>query len=267
MAGDVRSGRIKIPCGFREARIKKQPESARAILDASGRQAHLARMAGLPPTDVPPQPSCAAMPKPCSWSRPRRSWAWPWRRAGAIRPSTCSTCRPFSPRRSSPGLGRRCSRRWPRRLPTISSSPRRISPSASTIPNDIVTVFVLLFAVAVVTSQLAASVRRQARIAEAHAAPQCDHRRPGAAAADLHERAEIADVSTRENSPHIRMQCRAGRRAAASQAVLSARRSPMQLTPSDRAAAALVLDRGDRAGRGVDRAVPTEWQFHPVRSG
>jgi two-component system sensor histidine kinase KdpD len=36
-------------------------------------------------------------------------------------------------------------------------------------PNDVVTV-VVLFAVAVVTSQLAASVRRQARIAEAHAA-------------------------------------------------------------------------------------------------
>ena len=60
-------------------------------------------------------------------------------------------------------------RRWPRRWPIISSSPRRIPPSASTNPNDVVTV-VVLFAVAVVTSQLAASVRSQARIAEAHAA-------------------------------------------------------------------------------------------------
>jgi two-component system sensor histidine kinase KdpD len=27
-----------------------------------------------------------------------------------------------------------------------------------------------------------------------------------------------------------------------------------------------VLESGERAGKGVDRAVPTEWQFHPVRS-
>ena len=27
------------------------------------------------------------------------------------------------------------------------------------------------------------------------------------------------------------------------------------------------METGDRAGRGVDRAVPTEWQFHPVKSG
>ncbi len=41
----------------------------------------------------------------------------------------------------------------------------------------------------------------------------------------------------------------------------------MQLTPSDVAAAALVARYRERAGRGVDRAVPTEWQFHPVKSG
>jgi two-component system sensor histidine kinase KdpD len=28
-----------------------------------------------------------------------------------------------------------------------------------------------------------------------------------------------------------------------------------------------VFEKGEPAGRGVDRAVPTEWQFHPVRSG
>jgi len=43
--------------------------------------------------------------------------------------------------------------------------------------------------------------------------------------------------------------------------------APVQLAPNDLAVAALVLDSGERAGRGVDRAVPTEWQFHPVRSG
>ena len=49
--------------------------------------------------------------------------------------------------------------------------------------------------------------------------------------------------------------------------LLSSAPAPVRLTPSDIAVAALVLDSGERAGRGVDRAVPTEWQFHPVRSG
>ena len=49
--------------------------------------------------------------------------------------------------------------------------------------------------------------------------------------------------------------------------LLSGAPAPMRLTPGDIAVAALVLDSGERAGRGVDRAVPTEWQFHPVRSG
>ena len=49
--------------------------------------------------------------------------------------------------------------------------------------------------------------------------------------------------------------------------MLSGAPASMRLTPGDLAVAALVLDSGERAGRGVDRAVPTEWQFHPVRSG
>jgi two-component system sensor histidine kinase KdpD len=131
-------------------------------------------------------------------------------------------------------------------------------------PNDIVTV-VVLFAVAVVTSQLAASVRRQARIAEAHAARNATiaglARRLLACASER----EIAEASTAEigavfdcnavligplPEPHL----------------LSGAPAAMQLTPGDLAVAALVLDSGERAGRGVDRAVPTEWQFHPVRS-
>jgi len=40
----------------------------------------------------------------------------------------------------------------------------------------------------------------------------------------------------------------------------------MQLGPNDSAAAALTLKLGVPTGRGLDRAVPTEWQFHPVRS-
>src|SRR5690606_16409037 len=39
------------------------------------------------------------------------------------------------------------------------------------------------------------------------------------------------------------------------------------LTPADIAVAALVLDSGESAGRGLARSVPSEWQFHPVKSG
>jgi two-component system, OmpR family, sensor histidine kinase KdpD len=132
-------------------------------------------------------------------------------------------------------------------------------------PNDIVTV-VVLFAVAVVTSQLAAAVRRQARIAEAHAARNATiaglarHLLGCTTEQDIHETstAEIASVFgcnavlvAGRPEPHM----------------LSATPPSLGLTPGDRAIVALVLDTGERAGRGADRAVPTEWQFHPVRSG
>ena len=39
------------------------------------------------------------------------------------------------------------------------------------------------------------------------------------------------------------------------------------LVYGDIAVAALVIETGAPAGRGVDRAVPTEWQFHAVKSG
>ena len=132
-------------------------------------------------------------------------------------------------------------------------------------PNDIVTV-VVLFAVAAVTSQLAGSVRRQARIAEAHAARNATIAGLARRLLGCTSEAEIHAVSTGEiagvfgcnavlvsGGPEPRM--------------LSGAPPPVRLTPGDLAVAALVLDTGEPAGRGVDRAVPTEWQFHPVRSG
>ncbi|MEZ0244753.1 MAG: DUF4118 domain-containing protein [Sphingomonas sp.] len=123
-------------------------------------------------------------------------------------------------------------------------------------PNDLVTVLVL-FAVAVVTSQLAASVRRQARIAEAHA-------RRNATIAGFARRllgctseAEITQVTTDELRAVF--DCNA--------VLVRNGDEPAVLTPGDIAVAAMVIDSGEPAGRGVDRAVPTEWQFHPVRSG
>lgn len=130
-------------------------------------------------------------------------------------------------------------------------------------PNDIVTVAVL-FAVAVVTSQLAASVRKQARRAEAHAARNATiaslaRRLLGCATeADIHAVStdEIADV----------FECGAVL-VGAGPHLLFAKPASVQLTPGDLAVAALVFESGEPAGRGVGRAVPTDWQFHPIRSG
>jgi two-component system sensor histidine kinase KdpD len=132
-------------------------------------------------------------------------------------------------------------------------------------PNDVVTV-VVLFAVAVVTSQLAASVRRQARIAEAHAARNATiaglARRLLACTAER----ETHAVSTGEIAAVF--ECNAVLVEGMEEPrMLSGTPAAVRLTPGDLAVAALVLDSGERAGRGVDRAVPTEWQFHPVRSG
>jgi len=132
-------------------------------------------------------------------------------------------------------------------------------------PNDIVTVIVL-FAVAVVTSQLAASVRRQARLAEAHAARS-------EAVAGLAGRLltctteqEVAQISVSELAGVF--ECNVALLTGSPEPrLLASAPVPMRLTPGDIAVAALVIDSRGRAGRGVDRAVPTEWQFHAVKSG
>ena len=132
-------------------------------------------------------------------------------------------------------------------------------------PNDLVTVLVL-FAIAVVTSQLAASIRRQARIADAHAARNATIAGLARRLLGCTSEQEIAEVSTRQVAQIF--DCNAlliedGREPR----VIAGSPALMQLGPNDSAAAALALKLGEPAGRGLDRAVPTEWQFHPVRSG
>jgi two-component system sensor histidine kinase KdpD len=131
-------------------------------------------------------------------------------------------------------------------------------------PNDIVTVLVL-FAVAVVTSQLAASVRRQARRADANAARNATIAGLARRLLACTSEGEIAAVGTAEIGAVFA--CNAVLVAGPDEARLLAAAPAVQLTPADIAVAALVLEKGEPAGRGVDRAVPTEWQFRPVRSG
>ena len=132
-------------------------------------------------------------------------------------------------------------------------------------PNDIVTV-ITLFAVAVVTSQLAASVRKQARIAEAQSARNATIAGLARQLLSCTTEQEIAETSTRELAEVFECNAVLVARAPGPHPLASAP-MPMRLTPGDIAVVALVLDNGERAGRGVDRAIPTEWQFHPVRSG
>ena len=132
-------------------------------------------------------------------------------------------------------------------------------------PGDVVTVAVL-FAVAVVTSQLAASIRRQARIAEAHAARNATIASLARRLLGCTTEQEIHEVSAGQIGAVF--ECNAVLVGGVDEPVmLSSAPASARLTPGDLAVAALVLESGERAGRGVNRAVPTEWQFHPVRSG
>ena len=132
-------------------------------------------------------------------------------------------------------------------------------------PNDVVTV-VVLFAVAAVTSRLAGSVQRQARIADAHAARNATIAGLARRLLACRGRDEIAGVGAAEVAAVF--ECNAVLLSGAGEPqLISAAPPSMRLTPADMAVAALVFERGERAGCGVDRAVPTDWQFHPVRSG
>jgi two-component system sensor histidine kinase KdpD len=131
-------------------------------------------------------------------------------------------------------------------------------------PGDTVTVAVL-FGVAIVTSQLAASVRRQARLAQEHASRNATIAGLARRLLGCTSDAEIAQVAVSELHAIF----------AANTVLLAGLPQPRQLAaapptidlaPNDTAVAALVIESGKPAGRGLDRAVPTEWQFHPVRS-
>lgn len=131
-------------------------------------------------------------------------------------------------------------------------------------PNDVVTV-AILFGVALVTSQLAASVRRQARIAQAHAARNATIAGLARNLLGCTSEEEIAQVGVRELRAVF--DCNAVLIGGASAGgTLATAPASIALAPNDIAIAAMVIESGVRAGRGLDRALPTDWQFHPVTS-
>lgn len=133
-----------------------------------------------------------------------------------------------------------------------------------TSATDIVTV-VVLFLVALVTSQLAASVRKQAQIARAHAARNATIAGLARRLLSCSSEEEIAEVGAAELARLF--DCNAALLAGKPEPrMLAAEPTSISFTPTDLATAALVLATGDAAGRGIDRAAAIEWQFRPVRT-
>lgn len=130
---------------------------------------------------------------------------------------------------------------------------------------DVVTVTVLLI-VALVTGRLAAGIRKQAQIADAHAARN-------AVIAGFARRL----LSCSAESEIARVSCEELRRLFDCNAVvvgglpepevLAAVPDGNKLTPSDIAAAVLTIESSEPAGRGTTRVQPAEWAFFPIRSG
>ncbi len=132
-------------------------------------------------------------------------------------------------------------------------------------PNDVLTVLAL-FAIAIVTSQLAASVRYQAQRARAEAERNATI--AGLAGKLLGCASEREVVAGSVEALSAIFGCNVVlARGRPEPTVLASAPTPVQLTPADVAVAALVLESGTSAGRGLARSLPTEWQFHPVRSG
>ena len=131
-------------------------------------------------------------------------------------------------------------------------------------PADLVTVIVL-FLVALVTSHLAGSMREQARLAEAHAGRNATIAGLARRLLSSASEAEIAEVAVRELARLFG--CNAvlvtGRD---NPRVIATAPAATALAPSDLAAAALTLETGEPAGRGVMRVNLADWQFQPVAS-
>jgi K+-sensing histidine kinase KdpD/DNA-binding winged helix-turn-helix (wHTH) protein len=130
---------------------------------------------------------------------------------------------------------------------------------------DVVTVAVL-FAVAVVTSHLAGSLRAQARVALAHAARNATIAGLAGRLLSCSGEAAIVEVAAAELARLF--DCYAVLLTGADDPQLRASAPERAaLAPSDLAAASLTLTSGEATGRGVVRANLADWTFYPIASG
>jgi two-component system sensor histidine kinase KdpD len=129
---------------------------------------------------------------------------------------------------------------------------------------DVVTVAILLI-VALVTSQLAAAIRKQARVAAAHAARNATIAGFARQLLSCGAERDIAETAAVELGRLF--DCNAMLVAGLPEPhVVAARPDSSSLTPSDIASAVFVLESGEPAGRGTRHLQPAEWVFYPVRS-
>ncbi|WP_324475945.1 MULTISPECIES: DUF4118 domain-containing protein [unclassified Novosphingobium] len=132
-------------------------------------------------------------------------------------------------------------------------------------PADIVTV-VMLFVVASVCSQLAASVRRQAQIASDHASRNATIAGFARRLLSTRGEAEVAEICVAQLADLFG--CHVAVLAGPDGALdLISKPRDIALSPSDLAAAMFTLESGERSGRGTRRAREADWQFHPIASG
>jgi two-component system sensor histidine kinase KdpD len=129
---------------------------------------------------------------------------------------------------------------------------------------DVVTVLVL-FAVALVTSRLAAGVRSQARLAEQHAARNAVVAGSARRLLSCSSEQDIAEVTCAQL--HRLFDCNVlFVTGLPHPSIVAASPAGNQLTPSDVAAAVLTMETREPAGRATPRLQPAEWQFHAVAS-
>lgn len=131
-------------------------------------------------------------------------------------------------------------------------------------PADVVTVLILLL-VAVVSSQLAASVRAQAQLAASHAARNATIAGFARRLLAANDEQAVASETVNELSRLFACQTILLTGAEAPE-VMASTSEGAALNPSDFAAAAVALQSGKVTGRGQALVRESDWQFHPVTS-
>ena len=131
-------------------------------------------------------------------------------------------------------------------------------------PADAVTM-VVLFIVAAVCSQLAASVRRQSRLAAEHAGRNAAIAGFARRLLSTRDVGEVAEVSAAQLAALFGCQVAVAVDAEPVR-ILASIPADASPNPDDLAAAAYALQFGESSGRGEKRAAQADWQFHPIAS-
>jgi two-component system, OmpR family, sensor histidine kinase KdpD len=129
---------------------------------------------------------------------------------------------------------------------------------------DVVTV-IILFLVALVTSQLIGMLREQAALASAHAQRNASIAGFARRLLSCANKKDISEVTVSELSKLFDCNAVLVTGDETPQLAASAPHAVL-LAPSDLAAAAMAIGTGEPAGRGVQRVHLADWQFHPIIS-